>query len=228
MNIQIFFVDCQKDFIEDGGALQVPGAPEILENLAKLRKAATDFGVTVVYTQDFHAMKDPEIRGKPDFKITFPPHCIAGTEGAHFVDAVACPDDAVIIEPSTDLLEILQSDKDDYFDVFNKDIIFTKQIFSTFDGNKNAETYINATEPDIVFVCGVAGDVCVRAVVDWFLSHSEVRVVVLADAIKSLDEKISNQYFTILTELGSGGFVLADTNFAIKFLQLAEDLGETL
>jgi len=236
MNVQIWFVDCQNDFMKEDGALFVQGSHYASEQLYSLREAATAFGVRAVYTQDFHAMNDPELSDKPDFKTTFPPHCIGGTRGADFINEVynGPSHDCRIISPEDDLVDILMTN-DDLDEFLEKDVILTKQIFSTFDGNKNAETYVEATRPDIVFICGVAGDVCVKAVVEGFQDMNEtlkslddepIKICVVSDAIASIDQGVTNDLFGNL-EAEDNGFVV-DVNYVWDFLQMTAKFRGTL
>jgi nicotinamidase/pyrazinamidase len=73
--MRIFYdVDTQKDFMNEDGALYVPGAEGIKPNLRALTAYARRKGVRIVGSVDAHTENDPE------FEI-FPPHCIKGTEG---------------------------------------------------------------------------------------------------------------------------------------------------
>ena len=229
MKVQIWFVDCQNDFINADGALPVPDAPSILENLEKLKTAAVNHGISSVYTQDYHDVNDPELSDNPDFKTTFPKHCIRGTIGSYFVDGVYNNNGIMIFDPDDDLADILM--KNQNIDFIDKGIILTKQIFSTFDGNKNAETYIEATRPDVVFVCGVAGDVCVKAVVEGLLEMNRLfkdfkdapmRICVVADAVKSLNEEATK---TLYSQFDVSQ---VDTDFVVKFMELVDGMGDTL
>jgi nicotinamidase/pyrazinamidase len=67
-------IDTQRDFMLPGGALYVPGAEEIIPNLARLFDHARTARVPVLSSADCHAPDDPEFE-------QFPPHCIAGTDG---------------------------------------------------------------------------------------------------------------------------------------------------
>ena len=63
------------------GKLYVPGSEEIIPAL----KALTDFAhanrIPIVASADDHDLSDPEISSTPDWKTTFPPHCMRGTPG---------------------------------------------------------------------------------------------------------------------------------------------------
>ncbi|MFH1625976.1 MAG: nicotinamidase [Pseudomonadota bacterium] len=68
----LVIVDLQNDFCE-GGALEVPGASEIIPIINKL----VDRFELVIATQDHHPLNHCS------FNI-WPVHCVAGTEGAEF------------------------------------------------------------------------------------------------------------------------------------------------
>jgi nicotinamidase/pyrazinamidase len=80
----LLIVDVQNDFCE-GGSLPVPGgiavASAITQYLAAPDGARYDH---VVATQDFHVDPGTHFSAEPDFVLSWPPHCVAGTSGAHF------------------------------------------------------------------------------------------------------------------------------------------------
>lgn len=79
-------VDTQRDFMNEDGALYVPGATAVRSNIERLLRAATERGITTISTRCEHDSDDDE------FDI-FPPHCIRGTPGAEriFRDLPALP-----------------------------------------------------------------------------------------------------------------------------------------
>ena len=73
---QVFVdIDTQVDFLYPSGALAVPGATQILPQLAALTAHAAKTGTLIVSTADAHLEDDEEFR-------VYPPHCVAGTLGA--------------------------------------------------------------------------------------------------------------------------------------------------
>ena len=74
MKTVFFDVDTQLDFICPAGALSVPGAENIVDNLTRLTQFAAANHIQVISTVDAHSEDDPE------FKI-WKPHCVAGTTG---------------------------------------------------------------------------------------------------------------------------------------------------
>lgn len=56
----VVVVDMQRDFVDEDGALPVPGAGETVPRIARLLEWARREGVAVAYTQDTHRAGDPE------------------------------------------------------------------------------------------------------------------------------------------------------------------------
>ena len=65
------------------GKLYVPGAEETAPAMGRLVAAAREAGIVHVASADDHELTDPEISDEPDFRNTYPPHCLRGTRGAH-------------------------------------------------------------------------------------------------------------------------------------------------
>lgn len=75
-------VDMQHDFVDPGGALPVPGAPETVPKIRRLLDWARERGAGVFFTQDTHREGDPEweIWGR---------HAERGTRGWEIVGELA-------------------------------------------------------------------------------------------------------------------------------------------
>ena len=50
--------------------------------MGRLVAAAREAGLVHVASADDHELTDPEISDEPDFRNTYPPHCLRGTRGA--------------------------------------------------------------------------------------------------------------------------------------------------
>lgn len=88
----LLVVDVQVDFCE-GGAMGVKGGNEVAQAVADLLRSprrADQYDI-VVFSRDWH---DPDtdngghFHETPDFKDTWPAHCVQGTNGADFHPAV--------------------------------------------------------------------------------------------------------------------------------------------
>ncbi|MBU0755340.1 MAG: cysteine hydrolase [Planctomycetes bacterium] len=67
-------IDTQHDFIDQNGALAVPGAHEIVPALERLTRLACKQGIPILASVDTHTQNDPEF-------AQFPPHCVEHTPG---------------------------------------------------------------------------------------------------------------------------------------------------
>ena len=180
---KVFFwnVDTQRDFMEETGALYVPGAREIRPALARL---------TAFCPGERHSggvlgrLSLPgecgTVRCNRISKTTYPPHCMAETPGAELIPET-CPQKPLLIS-----WEKLYRDFDT---ARRREFLVTKDAFDVFEGNPNMDDFVEAlydeTGRDTAVVYGVSGNVCVKYAVDG-LRERDFRVVVISDAIASL------------------------------------------
>jgi nicotinamidase/pyrazinamidase len=81
-------VDVQNDFCE-GGSLAVGGGAEVARAISGyLASLESGDYAHIVATQDYHVDPGAHFSANPDFVRTWPPHCIAGTDGADFHPAL--------------------------------------------------------------------------------------------------------------------------------------------
>lgn len=82
-------VDTQRDFCP-GGSLAVDGGDVVAQRIHNFVVSHSDLYVAVVATKCWHPNPAdltepfPHFSDSPDFEDTWPPHCVAGTEGADF------------------------------------------------------------------------------------------------------------------------------------------------
>jgi len=74
-------VDTQHDFIQPTGKLYVPGAEQIVPTLGALTDYAHAHGIRIIASSDDHVAGHKELSVTPDFRTTFPEHCMRGTPG---------------------------------------------------------------------------------------------------------------------------------------------------
>ncbi|MGV3734003.1 MAG: isochorismatase family protein [Microcella sp.] len=88
MTRALVIVDVQNDFTE-GGALGVQGGAAVAAAITEhLREHPDDYDV-VIASRDWHDADNVNgghfaLDGEPDFVTTWPPHCMAGTDGAEY------------------------------------------------------------------------------------------------------------------------------------------------
>lgn len=138
----LIVVDVQNDFCE-GGSLAVAGGGAVARDITAL--LATDHGYDhVVATKDFHIDPGEHFSDTPDYRTSWPPHCVADTAGAAFH-----PDfDAAAVET-----------------VFKKG--HHSAAYSGFEGVDDSgttlEDWLRRHGVEAVDVVGIATDYCVAA-----------------------------------------------------------------
>ena len=84
----LVIADVQNDFCE-GGSLAVAGGAEVARAISGYLASpeGADYAY-IVATQDYHLDPGTHFSDHPDFVRTWPPHCVAGTDGADFHPAL--------------------------------------------------------------------------------------------------------------------------------------------
>ncbi|OGT92057.1 MAG: hypothetical protein A2083_06465 [Gemmatimonadetes bacterium GWC2_71_9] len=183
MHDTIFWdVDTQYDFMRADGKLYVPEAEAIIPNLARLTGYAHQHGIRIVASADDHVPGHRELSDRPDWRETFPEHCMRGTKGQAKIPETALRDPLVVEPEKVDralLAERVRTHKGD--------ILFHKHWFDVFT-NQNLETVLGVLTPHTVVLYGVALDVCDRYAVEGIVErHPEVRLFTVKDAMKPID-----------------------------------------
>jgi nicotinamidase/pyrazinamidase len=173
-------VDTQVDFMEPSGKLYVPGAKEVAPALELLVDAARAARVVHVASADDHELTDPEISDHPDFRNTYPPHCLRGTRGAEKILETKQRDPlplSLVPFPPGLVPGLVEG---------RREILLLKKNFNVFT-NPNTDALLDALDPEEIVVFGVATDVCDDAAIRGFLRRGR-QVVFVEDAARGLDE----------------------------------------
>jgi nicotinamidase/pyrazinamidase len=182
MAVIFWDVDTQADFMHADGRLYVPDAESIIPNLKRLTDYAHEHGIRVVASADDHVPGHRELSDAPDWRETFPPHCMRGTDGQRKIPETALRN-PLVIEPVPWERAALQAQVREH----DGDILIHKHWFDVFT-NPNTEVAIEALRPRTVVLYGVATDVCDRYAVEGLLArHPELRLFVVQDAVKAID-----------------------------------------
>jgi nicotinamidase/pyrazinamidase len=138
-------VDVQNDFCE-GGSLAVDGGARVATGIAEHIARHTDDYAAVIATRDYHVDPGTHFSAEPDYVDTWPPHCVAGTDGASFHPNLAGAVerfDAVVSKGAHEA------------------------AYSGFEGSDEAGRslldLLRASHADAVDIVGIATDHCVRA-----------------------------------------------------------------
>lgn len=181
-------VDTQEDFVASDGRLSVPGADALRERFAALTRFAATAKIPILSSADAHAPNDPEF-------AAFPPHCVAGSDGAAKVSGTTL-DDAVVVPPDgTGLPAELP-----------RQVVLQKTTFSLFS-NPAADEYLARFAPSRAVVYGVATDYCVSQAVEGLRSRG-LEVTLVRDAVAGVTEEGTCR---ALDDMAASGVRFVDT-----------------
>jgi nicotinamidase/pyrazinamidase len=168
-------VDTQVDFMLPDGKLYVPHAEETVPAMARLVEAARAAGIVHVASADDHELTDEEISEQPDYRTTYPPHCLRGTRGARKIPETEQRDPVPVTFARL---------PERYFD--GREFLLLKKSFDVFT-NPNTERLLDRFDRDEIVVFGVATDVCDDAAIRGFLERGR-KVRFVEDAARGLDD----------------------------------------
>jgi nicotinamidase/pyrazinamidase len=174
-------VDTLYDFMRSDGKLYVSGSEEIIPALEALTAFAHAHRIPIVASADNHDPADAEISDAPDWKTTFPPHCMRGTPGQLKIAETALVE-PLIIEPEPEdaaaLGRRIRAHRGDF--LLNK---HTLDVFS----NANVSTLLTALAPEAIVIYGVATDFCDRYTVEGLLRERPgAELFLVTDAIRAI------------------------------------------
>jgi nicotinamidase/pyrazinamidase len=151
----LIVVDVQNDFCE-GGSLPVTGGAELAERLSTFIEEADGYYDLVIATRDWHIEPGEHFAPagtEPDYKNTWPAHCLAGAPGGGYHPALRLPNRTVHI------VKGMRSAALSGFDGFctepgSEPLSWTGRTL----GDLLRDNDITAVD-----VAGIAGDFCVHA-----------------------------------------------------------------
>lgn len=96
MSSAILIIDMLNDFVKEGAPLYVPKARNVVPFIKTEIEKARSEGIPVIYVCDSHQPDDSEF-----FRFGWPPHAIAGSEGAEVISELAPSSEDYIIYKTT-------------------------------------------------------------------------------------------------------------------------------
>jgi len=204
MDKTIFWdVDTQYDFMMSDGKLYVPGSEEIIPALEMLTDHAHRRGIRIVASADDHVPGHRELSDTPDWKETFPEHCMRGTPGQARIPATRLRD-PLVVEPTPEDPAGLA----DRVRRHNGDILFHKHWFDVFS-NPNVLPVVDALAPSRIVLYGVALDVCDKYAIEGLLRHRPgITLSLVTDATRAIDPAAGS---ALLPDWEGRGVTLATT-----------------
>jgi nicotinamidase/pyrazinamidase len=174
-------VDTLYDFMKSDGKLYVPGSEEIIPTLKALTEFAHRSGIPIIASADNHELSDPEITDAPDWKTTFPPHCMRGTPGQLKIAETQLRNPLIIEPELQDPGALAQQVL-----AHRGDILLHKRALDVFS-NANVPALLRTLEPEAVVIYGVATDFCDRYTVEGLLRHlPQAALYLVTDAVRAI------------------------------------------
>jgi nicotinamidase/pyrazinamidase len=173
-------VDTQHDFMDPDGRLYVKDAELIKPRLEKLTAYAHSNGIQIVASSDDHQLEHAEISANPDYRETFPPHCMRGTKGAEKIPETTLRS-PMVIEPVAIPHETLVRQ----LSAHTGDVLIRKHRFDVFS-NPNTRSVIEAWDPTAIVIYGVSLDYCVKYAIDGMIDIGIPTILLVLDATKPI------------------------------------------
>jgi nicotinamidase/pyrazinamidase len=173
----LIVVDVQRDFCP-GGALPVPGGDKVIPVINRL---VPYFG-RWVYTRDWHPVGHASFSGSPEYRDgTWPPHCVQGTPGADWCDALEIPEEAILVSKG-------DNPKQEAYSGFQTGCLDLAQCLRKLDVKQ-------------LFITGLATEYCVRQTA-LDARAAGFTVYLVEDAVRGITEKGTEQALKEMEEAG--------------------------
>lgn len=175
----LIVVDVQNCFLP-GGSLGVAEGDEVVPIINALLPRFEHH----VYTRDYHPADHVSFArtGEPEFRdMSWPPHCVQGTEGAELSDELDVVPDALVVNKGTDP---------------------EREAYSGFQASGvDLADELRDREITRVFVTGLATDYCVKATALDAL-RSGFDVVLIEDAVRGVAAQTAREALDTLRRAG--------------------------
>lgn len=197
----LIIVDVQNDFCE-GGSLAIQGGAELATQISELISEAPDFDF-ILATQDWHVDPGSHFSQDPDFRTSWPVHCVAGSKGA-------------ALHPNLDTEDIDAYFRKGKFDaaysgfdglLAPEDEVKVGIREAHEEGDEDAEVpvslddWLRENDVEDVVIVGLATDFCVRATALDAI-NAGYNTTVLRDYVAGVDEDASEEALEELQDAG--------------------------
>lgn len=215
----LIIVDVQNDFCP-GGSLAVEGGDEVARRIYEYATAHSDEYKLIVGTMDYHPTPDHEkVFGKfthfsdtPDFKDTWPPHCVQGTDGSKLHPNLNATAKNYLSDPWSEMVWPPRPGQ------LELDLIFYKGMnaaaYSGFEGTSmpssnfdppmgwTLNSYLEDKKIGHVDIVGLATDYCVKAtVLDAILAGYDTTL--LTDLVAAVNEQTGKEAIEQMATAGA-------------------------
>jgi nicotinamidase/pyrazinamidase len=177
-------VDTQVDFLRPIGRLYVPGAEQIVPNLARLTGWAREHAVALISSVCAHHPGDAEF-------AVYGPHCLVGSRGQRKIPETLLPRRLVVPNQPVELPDLGTFDQ----------IILEKDRLDVFTNPNTGAVLGRYGENHDIVLYGVVTEICVAYAARGLLARGH-HVLLVSDAVHHLNEDMAE---ALLGEIGAKG-----------------------
>lgn len=197
----LIIVDVQNDFCE-GGSLAVTGGADLAGEITELIADAPDFDF-IVATQDWHVDPGSHFSDAPDFRTSWPVHCVAGSKGAALHRNLDTEDiDAYFRKGKFDAA---YSGFDGLLAPEDEVAVGEREAHESADEDAESplslDDWLRENDVEDVVIVGLATDHCVRATA-LDAVNAGYNTTVLRDYVAGVDEDASEEALEELEDAG--------------------------
>lgn len=198
MSEALIIVDVQNDFCE-GGSLAVSGGAQVAADISEfLEENAADFDA-VVTTQDWHIDPGTHFSETPDYRASWPVHCVAGTPGAELHENLDTEHvDARFLKglysSGYSGFEGLQGDPEKVGSLEGEKGIRVEPADAVEKDAQDLHLWLQDHQIEALTIVGLATDHCVRATV-LDAVENDYRVRVIRELTAGVDEDAVHQTY---------------------------------
>lgn len=197
----LIIVDVQNDFCE-GGSLAVAGGAALAGEITELLADTMDFDF-VVATQDWHVDPGSHFSQTPDYRNSWPEHCVAGSKGAALHRNLDTEDiDAYFRKGKYDAgysgFDGLLAPEDE---VAVGEREAHESVADSNESPVSLDDWLRENDIDDVVVVGIATDHCVRATA-LDAVNAGYNTTVLREFIAGVDQEASEAALEELEDAG--------------------------
>jgi nicotinamidase-related amidase len=179
------------------GRLYVGDSEAIIPALARLTDYAHRHGIRILASADDHVPGHRELSESPDWRTTFPEHCMRGTPGQRKIPETRLRNPLVIDPVPEDPVRLAARVR-----AHDGDLLLHKHWFDVFT-NPNLLPVLDALAPTGVVLYGVALDVCNRYAIEGLLRHRPaLPLTLVTDATRAIHPEAAGELLSAWTGQG--------------------------
>ncbi len=173
MKTALMVVDMQKDFVEPGGAMRIPGAKEVVPGIKEALEASREAGLPIFHVKRVHRADGSDVEKFRYEMFRKTPYAVEKTEGSEIVEE---------LKPA------------------RGETVLPKTRFSAFF-HTNLDALLKRTGVGEIVLAGIQSPNCIRATAVDALAL-DYDVVLLTDAIGSQTKEVHDANMRDMESMG--------------------------